>query len=87
MVVAAYVQDHLSLGLLNSLSGTSFSPIDTVLVYRLPFTNYCMVTKQMFSCDGAALDFRSNFNFFTWTEGFNNEDNYCCQLQEFEKID
>ena len=25
--------------------------IDTVLVSRLPFVNYYLVTKQMFSCD------------------------------------
>ena len=85
-----WAQNHmrpliLSMGLLNSRLGTSFSPIiELVLVSRLPFVNYCVLTKQMFFCDWAALDFLSNFNFFTWTVGLSNEDN-CCQLQEYKK--
>jgi len=41
-----------------------------------------MVTKQTLSFNQAAL---SNFNFFTSTVGFNNEDN-CCQSQQFDKL-
>ena len=80
----AYIQDHLSMALLNSLLGTSFSPIDTVLVSRLPFVNYSAVIKQIFCYNWTALDFCWNFNFFASNVGFNNEDN-CCQSQELEK--
>ena len=42
----------LSMEFFNSqFLGTSFSPIDTVLVSRLPFVNYCVVTKLTFSCN------------------------------------
>ena len=60
------------MGLLNSGLGTSFSPSNTVLVSRFSFVNYCVFTKQTFSCDSAALDFLTNFNFSTLTIGFNN---------------
>ena len=81
---SVYIWDHLSMGLLNFQLGTSFSPIDTVLVSRLCFANYCMITKHTFSCNWAVLDFCSNFNFFTFTIGFNGEDN-CCQLHKIKK--
>ena len=51
IVGVASVQDHLSMGLLNSQLGTSFSPVNTV------------VTEQMFSCNWAALDFHTTSNF------------------------
>ena len=73
IVGAAYTRDHLSIVLLNSQLWTSFSQINTVLVSkRSPAIELCR------------LDFCSNFNFFTSTVGFNNEDN-CCQSQEFKK--
>ena len=46
----AYIQEHLSMGSLNSQLGTNFSPIDTVLVSRLLYVNYCVITKKMFPC-------------------------------------
>ena len=64
-----------------SITGTSRSPINAVLVSRLPFVTYYLVTKQTLSCDLAALDFLANFNFFSLTVGVNNEDN-SCQSQE-----
>ena len=81
------MRDHLSMGLLNSLWGTGLSPTDTLLVSRLPFVNYCVVTKQRTKVllDWVALYSLSNFNFFASTEGFNTEDS-CFQSQEFEKL-
>ena len=71
--------------LLNSPLGTSFSPIDTVLDTVLTSLWKLLPDYEAISCDWAALDFRSNLNFSTSTVSFNNEDN-CCQSQEFEKL-
>jgi len=60
-------------GLLNSQLGTSFSPINTVLMSRLPFVNHCIDNKQTFSCDWAKPDFHANFNFIISTVCFNNK--------------
>ena len=84
IISSAYRLNHLSMGLLNAWRGTSFSPIKTVLVSRLPFVNNYVVTNEKFPSGWAALDFCSNFNIFTLTVGFNNDDS-CCQSQELKK--
>jgi len=47
------------------------------------FVNYCVFTKQTFSCDSTALDFLTNFNFSTLTVGFNN----CLSVARIREIE
>ena len=60
-------------------------------LYRRPFDHEVVklsIRDKFFSnqcSSGVQLDFHTNFNFFTSTLSFNNEDN-CCQFQEFEEL-